>query len=468
MRYPAEARAVIEFNGKQFAAGAAGPLVRLVSTPITIRHWAAGRVVLGYVRTPQSGTGTHSLEPEQFLADGIARIIGTGLSLREAIDALRRSEEAALSIFENADVGMCELTRSGTLVRVNRRLSRLLELPAEQLVARELTPLVHPDFQPQFLSSMEGLRNGALPRFTLELRCLRSGGGDFWGSLTITVKTSASNKPAGAIGILQDISQEVAARETLQRFNAALEAKVALRTDELEARNREVQTLLGMKTRFITVTSHEFRTPMAVAIGSADLLERHFEKLTPVKRAELLGRIKGSLQYMTALLDDILTLDRVDSGRLIVQKEALNLGEYVTELLEETRADDGGVHRLTLQMTGDASHVNTDPHLLRFILGNLLSNSLRYSPPGTEVTLELHAEAERVILAVADQGIGVPAADRQRIFEPFERGSNIGEIRGTGLGLNIVKRMALLLGGGVLLDTARERGSRFVVEFPRA
>lgn len=237
-----------------------------------------------------------------------------------------------------------------------------------------------------------------------------------------------------------------------------------LRTVALLAKEREVSE---MKTRFISVTSHEFRTPMSAAMGSAELLAVHFDRLTPAKRTELLNRVAISLSRMNEMLDEILLLNRMDAKRVEVIPGPLDLRLLAQNSLEEARLADHEAHPFTLEITGETAGFVTDPSLMQHILSNLLSNAARYSPAGSPVTMRLTVEATGARLEVEDQGIGIPPADVGRLFQPFERGSNIGNIKGTGLGLSIVKRMIELLGGTVNVEPVPGGGSRFVIHHPR-
>jgi len=221
------------------------------------------------------------------------------------------------------------------------------------------------------------------------------------------------------------------------------------------------------KTRFISATSHDFRTPMAAAMGSVDLLINHFEHLAPAKRLELLARINSSLRRMNVMLDEVLLLNRLEQRRIEVQLTPVNLEHFLRELIEEIRMGDREAHRFELRAPSDLGAFVADPNLLHHIFSNVFSNAVRYSQVGTLITVRLEADAERVQVAVQDQGIGIRAADRERIFEPFERGSNVGQILGTGLGLNIVKRMTEMIGGTIAVDSTEGHGSCFTLVFPR-
>ena len=491
--------------------------------------------------------------------------------------ALRQSEERFRAIFDHAEVGMFETTLDGRLIHANSFLAAMLDQPVEALTGRHWL-----EFTPGAPSQPEA----PPPVIPQEMRFARADGRGFWGLIASKREADASGRPLGHLCILQDITAQVDARETLVRFNAKLESQVMLRTAELASRNQEVQALLHsipdvvmrlrgdrtvlhyqrahdspglialdrergspdaaaapatlvelslplgqralrenrtltaeseldipggtvavelrvapsgseefvvfvrditerrrleaeaaamlererqvseMKSRFISVTSHEFRTPMAAAIGSVELLTNHFDRLSPAKRQELLTRTSGSLRRMTEMLDDLLTLNRMEAHRLTVQLTSLDLAGHLRSIIDEIRMGDRSAHSIELHVAGLAGPMTTDAGLLHHIFSNLLSNAVRYSPSGAPITVSVLADAQRVRITVEDRGIGVPAADLARIFEPFERGSNVGHIKGTGLGLNIVKRMTELLGGAVSVESLAESGTRFVVELP--
>jgi len=221
-----------------------------------------------------------------------------------------------------------------------------------------------------------------------------------------------------------------------------------------------------MKTRFIAVISHEFRTPMTAIAGSIELLANHLDRLSPEKRMEILERIKRSQIRMTTMLDDVLTLNRVESNHAKMRLAKVDLEPFLQNIISEIRAADHDAHRFVLELAGTTADFVTDPNQLNHIVANLLGNAVRYSPVGTTVTVCVTRDAWRLHLSIEDQGIGIPLADRIRIFEPFERGSNVSHIKGTGLGLNIVKRLTELLGGSITLRPLAGGGTRFNLALP--
>ncbi len=229
----------------------------------------------------------------------------------------------------------------------------------------------------------------------------------------------------------------------------------------VQANLERERQLSEMKTQFISVASHEFRTPLAAATGSLELLERHAARITEAKRLELLTRAQRSLGRLTTIMDNVLQLSRADSGRVKVKRMNIDLVQFVQDVIREVEMGDRQQHTFVFQPSGGGAPVPIDTNLFNHILSNLLGNAVRYSPAGTKISVTLDISAQSFSLTVADEGIGIPEAERERVFEPFARGSNVGQINGTGLGLNIVKRYTELLGGRIeLLATARGAACR--------
>ncbi len=227
---------------------------------------------------------------------------------------------------------------------------------------------------------------------------------------------------------------------------------------------REKQ-LSDLKSQFVSVASHEFRTPLAAAIGSLDLLKKHATRLPEAKRLELFERAQSSLERLTRIMNDVLQLGRADSGRVKVQRMNVDLGRFVQDVVNEVAEADQHKHVFSFRQSGGSDPVLADTSLLHHILSNLVGNAARYSPPGTTIPVTLAVDPHEFVLVVTDEGIGIPEAERARIFEPFVRGSNVGQIGGTGLGLNIVKRYTELMGGTIeVLPT--DRGAAFRVRLP--
>lgn len=235
-------------------------------------------------------------------------------------------------------------------------------------------------------------------------------------------------------------------------------------SSSLKTANLQLQELNQLKSRFISIASHEFRNPLNMISGSAGLLERS-ETAPGERRVQLFGFIRGAVKKMVALLDDVLVVTR---GELVEELNVapLDLVALSRQLVQETQLADGNYHTIELTCSGDLQPCYVDEKLLRHILCNLLTNATKYSPPGSVVSFELHCEGETAVFCIRDQGMGIPAVDQTRLFEPFHRASNVKDIAGTGLGLTIVKQAVERHQGTITVDSTVNVGTTFTVQIP--
>lgn len=259
---------------------------------------------------------------------------------------------------------------------------------------------------------------------------------------------------------------KVVAREAdLRQLNLDLEKRVVARTEDLNqalAREREVGE---MKSRFTSLVSHEFRTPLGVIGSSAQILDRYLARLDDEERAEHLANIRDSVKRMAAMMEEMLVLSRVDSGRMEFKPECIALGDFCRRLLDELHSAHGCSTAFEVMPDAEVPAL-ADETLLRHILTNLLTNAHKYSPPGAPVHLTLARANGDAVFTVRDEGIGIPEADQARLFEAFHRASNVCHISGTGLGLVLVRRCCELHGGGVKVTSREGAGTTFTVRLP--
>ena len=255
------------------------------------------------------------------------------------------------------------------------------------------------------------------------------------------------------------------AHEALRHYNAELEATIQARTAELERALKKERELNELKARFVSMISHEFRTPLAVIQGSSDLLGSYQDQLTAERKQAHLEKIQHQVKHLTHLLDEILTISRSQSVGLQLQPERVDLEAFVAGMVRETEslvAD----HTLEFTVVGAARPVIIDPNLMKQAIGNLLSNAAKYSPELSRITLTLVYEPEQVQIRVQDEGIGIPEEDLEDLFDLFHRGRNAAHIPGTGVGLAIVKQVIEAHGGTVEVETTLQQGSTFTLVLP--
>lgn len=229
------------------------------------------------------------------------------------------------------------------------------------------------------------------------------------------------------------------------------------------ARERELNEL---KSRFVSMTSHEFRTPLATILSSAELLQHYADRLPPEDKEDLYRSIRNGVERMTKMLDDVLTIGKAEANMIEFSPAPADLGAFCKGLAGEMRLAAGQGHALEYSYEGDRGPVRVDEKLLRHVLANLLSNAFKYTPAGGTVELRVRVQAKEATFEVNDNGIGIPPEDQPRLFETFHRARNVGNITGTGLGLAIVKKSLDLHRGSVSVESSPGTGTRFRVTIP--
>lgn len=259
--------------------------------------------------------------------------------------------------------------------------------------------------------------------------------------------------------IVKSDAKEVIAiiRDITERTNVETEIRNTLE------RERELHE---MKTRFVSMTSHEFRTPLTTILSSSELLEHYGERWEPDKRRQYLQKVQTAATHMTELLNDVLLINKVEAGRMEFDPQPLMLHGFCQEIIEE------------LQMTTDRhhlklrSHLSSTPYLIdrklmRHILTNLLTNAINYSPSGGDIIVGLQSTDKHLKLWVQDHGIGIPKEAWATLFDSFVRGPNVGTISGTGLGLAIIKKSVELHQGQLVFTSTVGQGTTFTVILPK-
>jgi PAS domain S-box-containing protein len=272
---------------------------------------------------------------------------------------------------------------------------------------------------------------------------------------------------------LHDITERKQAEIDLESHRNHLEDLVKVRTDELEKANDSLRKVVDkerelneLKSRFLSTTSHEFRTPLTAVLSSTELLQRFGTKWSDEKKDEHYNRIITSVEYLTKLLDDILTLNRAESGKISYQPEPVDLHKLAEECLKDAKLFMNEKHEPKFNYKSKQKEFQLDPKLMKFVFNNLLSNAAKYSPQGGLVELKISLNKMHILIQVSDEGIGVPPEDLDKIFEAFYRTKTTNEIAGTGLGLSIVKRAVDFHGGEIKVESELGKGTRFLVQIP--
>lgn len=235
--------------------------------------------------------------------------------------------------------------------------------------------------------------------------------------------------------------------------------------DDIRNALTKERELNELKSRFVAMTSHEFRTPLATILSSAELLEHYGYKWDDTRKLKHLHQIQHSVEHMTGLLNDVLLLGKAESGNLDFKPVPMQLTEFCRGLAEELQITTK-THEIVCRLQDQIQETRMDEKLLRHIFTNLLSNAIKYSPQGGTIDFDLVFENDLAIFQVQDHGLGIPQTECDRVFNSFNRASNVGNISGTGLGLAIVKRSVDLHGGEITLTSQEKVGTTFTVRLP--
>ncbi|MFP4283808.1 MAG: PAS domain S-box protein [Opitutales bacterium] len=391
------------------------------------------------------------LSPVYDRAGVLTHFVGVQIDVTDRVESrlrLEESEERYRTLAENTEDIICRLSPGGIIQYASPSITRHLGWEPQAWHHQPFEQLVYPEDRDGYRRETTALapgRESCKHRFRLRT----AGGESIWVEAASTL-VATEGLEANIVSVVRDI--------TLQR-KAEEEIRIAL------ARERELNLI---KSRFIRMVSHEFRTPLTGISASTAFLRDYSTDLPPAKRARHFDNIARSIKRMNQLLDDVLFVSRDESGRLPFNPEPVDVPAYCESLIDEMLAAYPG-RRIELDCRlGEARTLALDPNLLHHILQNLLTNALKYSPEDqpVEFSVEREEPSGTLLWAVMDHGIGIPEAEQAQLFQPFERLSNVGNQRGTGLGLHIASRSAQLHGGTITFSSTPGGGSRFVLHIP--
>lgn len=287
-------------------------------------------------------------------------------------------------------------------------------------------------------------------------------------------------------GIIHDLSDVKRAEKDLIKLNEKLEEKVEERTNELEKvvnkllkTNTKLETsekelnlalakekeLSELKSRFVSMASHEFRTPLSTIMSSASLISKYTEEAQNEKRQKHVNRIKSAVINLTGILNDFLSLSKIEEGKIEIGNTDVNLNELCNLVVDEVKGLLKNGQKIE-QSNTDNLVIHSDKRILKNVLFNLISNAIKYSEEDSKIFCRIFQEGEETHIEVQDYGIGIPENEQKYLFERFFRASNVETIQGTGLGLNIVKRYIELLGGKITFSSNLGEGTTFKIVLP--
>lgn len=418
------------------------------------------------------------------------------LYVKKLYRSIEGEQQQVAALFEHATEGIVLTDQKGKIVLLNPAALHLFGYTREDLLGQPIERLIpgrfnhrHTDYRKGFYDK-PGNRTMGHGR---DLFALKKDGGEF--PVEVSLSHYRQKGSMFVIAFIVDItSRKQSERELLERkaqlekitadirrLNGELEGKVEERTlilrealQELEKSQQELHEALDkerqlneIKSRFVSMASHEFRTPLSTVLSSAALLSRYTAEDQQTFRDKHIRKIKDSVKHLNDLLEDFLSLGKLEEGKVAAELAPFDLKELLDEVVEEMRslAKDG--QTIYCDFAGDRKVVS-DKRLMKNIAINLLSNAVKFSPDAGSIWVAVTHGPEEVGMTVRDEGIGISPEDQQHLFTSFYRAGNAINIEGTGLGLHIVKRYLDLLGGSIGLKSGIGQGTSVHISIPEA
>lgn len=398
-------------------------------------------------------------------------------------------------IFQSASEGIVMVNPRGSIIMANPTSEKMFDYAEGELVGKSIEILL-PERK---RSAHVGLRG----QFNLDPKPRRMGvGRDLTGrrkdGSEFPVEISLSHKEIDneilVMAFIIDITERKKAEDALKKseeqlliYAGELERKVLARTEELKKSIAELEREISerkkaeedarkalekerelneLKSKFVSIASHEFRTPLSTILSSASLINQYNAKGESDKSTKHIHRIKSSVNHLTGILNDFLSLGKLEEGKMDVVKESINIPEFIQEITEEVLPLLKTGQKIASTFAGDEIPLQTDSRILRNIFFNLLSNASKYSHSGQTITLDVTYSKSDLCIKIIDEGIGIPPTELKHLFERFFRASNATNIQGSGLGLHIVKKYLDLLNGTIAFTSEERKGSTFTITIP--
>lgn len=358
---------------------------------------------------------------------------------------LRQSRELYRTLAEAAHDIIFMVSSENLMEYANEYACHVLGLDPGRVVGMPAGQFFPQDFSANYLKMFQEVHRIDQPMYK-ESPFVRGEEESWLGTWLVPIHNER-DEIVSILGISRDITEQKKADEALKR---------ALQNE---------RRLAEIRSNFFSMTSHQFRTPLSTILLSAELMNKYGQRWDDQKRTEHIGRIQDAARRLNSMLEDILVIGRVESGRYMCLPREFDLISYIEQAVCELADNDQGKHQLIFEHEVDEMPVYLDPEVLHRVVDNLLSNAIKYSPPGTCVTIQVKAEEQTIRLEVTDQGIGIPERDLKYLFQPFQRGSNAGEYPGSGIGLAIIQKSVELMQGNVALHSKEGQGTTFVVRF---
>lgn len=427
----------------------------------------------------------------------IILIYFTGLlvfHIKQLYEKLEADKSHMTSLFQNATEGIILTDRSGKIVLANPSALHIFEYSEDELIGQNIDILLPQKFRSGHHKLREGFYKAPANRTMgsgRDLFALRKSGENF--PVEVSLSSYYQHDTQYVIAFIVDITQRKRIEQSMlqqqkelekvtsevRRMNIELEAKVGERTvilkealQRLELSQAELSEALDkekelneIKSRFVSMASHEFRTPLSAILSSSSLLKKYTTTEQQSNRDKHTKRIQESVKHLNDLLEDFLSLGKLDEGKIGASISELDLQEVVSDIVDDMKGLVREKQEISYVHTGPTL-IESDKKLVRNIMINLVSNAIKFSEADGKIQVRSHVNDQEAVISVTDDGIGISEEDQEHLFSSFFRGHNATNIQGTGLGLHIVKRYIDLLNGSVNLQSKLGEGTTILVTIP--
>ncbi len=395
-----------------------------------------------------------------------------------------------MMLSEAISEGIVVVNAEQQIVATNQRADRLFRYDTDELKGKPLSILIPDAFRKNHRKHVELFHKEGEQKRMAEGRTLfglRKTGEEF--PLEVGLNPFSLYDRTYVLALVYDMTELRAKDSEIRELNLHLEEKIKMRTQELretvselkkEIRRRKdaeakiksalqkEKELNELKTKFLSMVSHEFKTPLSGILTSATLVGKYNTEEQQPKREKHLKTIIGEVRRLNGILNDFLSIERLEQGKEVYRKARFSLSKVINEVIYNANMTLKSGQKINYPQNIEEISIYQDEKIVFLALTNLLYNAVKYSPEDTEIDLEVEVQKDTVVFHVIDQGIGIPIKDQQHIFERYFRAENVLLTQGTGIGLNIVKNHVENLGGTISFESDEKKGSVFSVVFPSA
>lgn len=392
-----------------------------------------------------------------------------------------QGKEGADALFLYATEGILVVDAQGVIIRINPSAERLFGYEPDELKGQKIEMLVPRRYAGGHDKHRDKFNENPKPRSMgagVELFGMRKDGVEI--PVEISLSPYATNEGKFTIAFIVDISHRKRAEEKMKNYSIELEQQVKNRTlileeaiNELEKTKKDLYASLEkerelneLKSRFVSMASHEFRTPLATIQSSLSLVKKYGELSEIEKQDKHIAKIKTSIGDLTDILNDFLSVSKLEEGKVENLAEEFNLKSFTEEVVAEMQTIAKPGQKIIFTHQGNEV-ANLDKKLVKNIYFNLISNAIKFSPEESNILIAIEDVSGGTRIQVKDSGIGISKADQEHLFERFFRGQNATHIQGTGLGLNIVAKYVKLMNGTIELSSEENQGTTFIISLPK-